>query len=62
MLDSKHMIRYHGRIDDQYGIDYRKPRPTRPDLAEALREVLAGTAVSRTETLVAGCFIARAVN
>lgn len=60
VLDAKRTIRYQGRIDDQYGIDYQRPKPTRRDLAEALDEVLAGKAVSVTATPVAGCLIGRA--
>ena len=51
---------YQGRIDDQFGIGYRRPgKPTRRDLAEAIDEVLAGKAVSKPKTEVAGCFISR---
>jgi peroxiredoxin len=59
VLDAGRRIRYQGRIDDQYGIDYQRPRPARRDLAVALEELLAGKAVSRPTTPVAGCRIAR---
>ena len=39
-------IRYQGRIDDQFGFDFRRKEPTRHDLAEALNEVLAGKKVT----------------
>jgi peroxiredoxin len=53
-------VLYHGRIDDQFGIEYRRPgKPTRRDLAEALEEVLAGKPVSVPETEVFGCLIGR---
>jgi peroxiredoxin len=61
LLDKDRVIRYRGRIDDQFGIDYRKPKPTRRDLAEAIDEVLAGKMVSQPSTAVAGCRIARGV-
>ena len=48
------MIRYHGRIDDQYGIGFRREKPTRRDLKEALDELLAGKAVTTPETEVVG--------
>ena len=32
LLDAKRVIRYHGRIDDQYGIGFRREKPTRRDL------------------------------
>jgi peroxiredoxin len=61
ILDVARRMRYQGRIDDQYGIDYQRPRPTRRDLAVALEEILAGKDVSRPTTPVAGCRIARAM-
>ncbi len=60
LLDGKRAIRYHGRIDDQYGIGYRRARPTRRDLKEALDQLLAGKAVATPKTEVSGCFIGRA--
>ncbi len=61
VLDGARRIRYQGRIDDQFGIGYTRPRPTRSDLVEALNEVLAGKAVTRASTPVAGCLISRGV-
>src|SRR5262249_33800277 len=60
VLDAGRVIRYQGRIDDRFGIDYQRPAPKRHDLAEALREVLAGNKVTVASTPVAGCFIGRA--
>lgn len=60
LLDAARKVRYRGRIDDQYGIDYQRKAPTRRDLAEALLEVLADKRVTVFETPVAGCFIGRA--
>jgi peroxiredoxin len=57
VLDSGRTIRYRGRIDDQFGISIRRVKPTRDDLAEALREVLAGKPVSVASTTVTGCLI-----
>src|SRR5262249_41222192 len=59
ILDSERVIRYQGRIDDQFGIDIKRPKPTRRDLAEALEEVLTGRTVSQATIPVAGCLIAR---
>ncbi len=59
VLDARRIVRYRGRIDDQYGVGYKRPQPTRNDLSDALDEVLAGKAVSRPSTEVAGCFISR---
>ncbi len=54
-------VLYQGRIDDQFGVGFKREGPTRRDLAEALDEVLAGKPVSKAKTDVAGCLIARAV-
>ena len=60
VLDHDRVIRYCGRIDDQFGVGYKRAQPTRRDLALALDEVLAGKQVSQPTTAVAGCCIARA--
>ncbi|HEV3236357.1 MAG TPA: redoxin domain-containing protein, partial [Gemmataceae bacterium] len=61
VLDSERTIRYQGRIDDQFGIGFRRKEPTRNDLVHALDEVLAGKEVTTPATEVAGCLISRAV-
>jgi thiol-disulfide isomerase/thioredoxin len=50
---------YHGRIDNRY-VDFGKsmPQPTRRDLEEALRSVLAGKPVQVASTPAIGCFLA----
>jgi peroxiredoxin len=60
VLDAGRKICYRGRIDDQFGIGYKRPQPSRRDLVMALDEVLAGKPVSQPVTTVFGCFIARA--
>jgi peroxiredoxin len=59
VLDSARKVVYRGRIDDQYGVGFSRPQPTRRDLAEALDEVLAGKTVSNSVTEAPGCRIAR---
>jgi peroxiredoxin len=59
VLDGKRIIRYRGRIDDQYGIGFARPKPTRRDLALALEELLADKAVSKPVTEAEGCRIGR---
>lgn len=59
LLDGERKIRYQGRIDDQFGIGFKRGKPTRRDLAEALDEMLAGKPVTLATTPVAGCLIAR---
>jgi peroxiredoxin len=59
LLDAQRVIRYRGRIDDQYGIGFRRDRPTRRDLKEALDELLAGRPITRPSTEASGCPIER---
>jgi peroxiredoxin len=59
VLDGQRIIRYWGRIDDQYGIGYQRTKIGRRDLAIALDEVLAGKPVSTPLTEAPGCFIGR---
>lgn len=64
VLDAQRKVRYHGRIDDQYGfqtnrVGYQRAKPDRRDLAEALGELLAGKPVSQPDTAVHGCLIGR---
>jgi peroxiredoxin len=62
LLDSENVLRYGGRIDDQFGVGFKRIAPSRRDLAEAIEEVLAGKPVTQPITPVAGCLIARAVS
>jgi peroxiredoxin len=55
VLDAARVIRYHGRIDDQYGTGFRREKATRADLQEAIDELLAGKPVTTSETPVSGC-------
>jgi thiol-disulfide isomerase/thioredoxin len=57
VLDGEQMLRYRGRVDDQYGAAARRPKATRADLAEALDEVLGGRRVTVAETEADGCLI-----
>lgn len=59
VLDKERVVRYRGRIDDQYGIGYVRNAPDRKDLEEAIRELLAGKPVSVAETTPHGCLIGR---
>ncbi len=60
LLDAGRVVRYSGRIDDQYAPGVRKAKPTRDDLREAIDDVLAGKAVRVAKTTAAGCLIERA--
>lgn len=59
VLDGNRIVRYHGRIDDQYGVGYVKDEPVREDLKEAVRELLEGKPVSVASTKPVGCRIGR---
>lgn len=61
VLDAERIIRYRGRIDDQFGVGFSRPKPTRRDLAIALDELLAGKPVSVAQTEVEGCSLGRGV-
>jgi len=68
LLDSEGVVRYYGRIDDQYGqhlaengkrISYQHTEPRRKDLAIAIEETLAGKSISEPLTEAVGCLIGR---
>ncbi len=59
VLDESRVIRYHGRIDDQYAIGARRAEPSRRDLAVALEELLDGREVSVPVAASSGCLIGR---
>lgn len=59
LLDQERKIRYHGRVDDQYGVGYIRDEPNRRDLKVAITELLAGKPVSVSYTKPVGCFIGR---
>lgn len=64
VLDQNRKVRYHGRIDAQYGfgygVGYAKPKLDRRDLGVAIEELLAGKEVSVASTEVRGCLIGKA--
>lgn len=50
---------YHGRIDDRYvGIGKARPAAQVHDLEDAIRAVLAGKAIARSQTRAIGCSLA----
>jgi len=59
LLDSERVVRYWGRIDDQYGINYAREAPKRADLELAVTQLLAGEPVEVSETASVGCHIGR---
>ncbi|WP_182864687.1 redoxin domain-containing protein [Rhodopirellula sp. JC639] len=59
VLDEHRRIRYHGRIDDQFGVGYARPEATNNYLRRAIEELLAGKPVSTPSTEAVGCHIGR---
>jgi peroxiredoxin len=59
VLDAKRIVRYWGRIDDQYAVGVVRPRATEHDLTTAIDAVLTGKAVPRPITEAPGCYIGR---
>ena len=64
VLDRQRVVRYRGRIDDQYGfqtgVGYQRPQAEKRDLAIAIDELLTGTPLSQSVTRAPGCLIGRA--
>ncbi len=59
VLDKKRIVRYWGRIDDQFGVGYARPEVTNNYLVTALEELLAGKPVSTPKMKPVGCHIGR---
>jgi peroxiredoxin len=59
LLDAGRVIRYNGRIDDQYGYTYRRAGPAHTELNDAITELLVGKPVTTPRTAVRGCIIGR---
>jgi peroxiredoxin len=60
VLDRDGIVRYHGRVDDQFAVGVQRGTVESRDLADALNDVLAGREVARSSTPFTGCLIARA--
>jgi peroxiredoxin len=59
VLDVDRVVRYRGRVDDQYNVGISRTKSTQNDLSEALDLLLAGKPVGKPTTPVVGCFIGR---
>lgn len=64
VLDKARVVRYRGRIDDQYGIkngiSFKRTAPERRDAALAIEALLAGKPITEPVTEAPGCLIGRA--
>jgi peroxiredoxin len=59
VLDQDRVVRYHGRFDDQYGVGYIRPQPSKRALHDAVKEVIENKPVTMAETPTPGCLIGR---
>lgn len=59
VFDASRKLRYHGRIDDQYGVGYIRDTASEQELRTSIQEVLAGKPVTIAQTTAVGCRIGR---
>ena len=59
ILDEKRVVRYHGRVDDQYGVGYIRDEPQKSFVTSTIDDLLASRIVKTPTTEVVGCFIGR---
>lgn len=59
LLDQDRVVRYWGRIDDQYGVGVIRDAPTEHYLRDAVRQVLADEPVAHPSIPSVGCLIGR---
>jgi len=58
VFDRGHQLVYDGRIDDWYvELGRARPAPITHELDDAIRAVLAGKAVAKSEVRGVGCYI-----
>ncbi len=59
VLDAERVVRYRGRIDNQYDVGIQRPEPTNNDLADVLDTLLGGGDVAEPISDAPGCLIGR---
>ncbi len=59
VLDRERVIRYQGRIDDQYGVGSARNQATKTELVDAVEALLDGKPVEAAVTQPVGCLIGR---
>jgi peroxiredoxin len=60
VLDEARVVRYQGRIDDQYGVGFIRRAPEHNELKDAVDALLAGRSIAVVHTQPVGCLIGRA--
>jgi len=59
VLDADRVVRYAGRIDDQFAVGIQRPEVAHQELREAVEAVLADRPVRVAQTAAPGCLIGR---
>ena len=59
VLDRDRIVRYWGRIDDQFGVGYAREKPTTHELKDAIDRLLAKRAIAQPSVESVGCYIGR---
>jgi peroxiredoxin len=59
VLDKDRVVRYHGRIDDQFVVGAPREKPRHRELVAAIDELLAGKEVATPSTAFTGCVISK---
>lgn len=59
LLDEGRVVRYRGRIDDQYAVGARKRAATASALSDTIESLLRGEPVAVAETEPVGCLVSR---
>lgn len=59
VLDANGIVRYWGRVDDQYEVGVARPKATEHDLRHAIEDILADRPVAKATTSAPGCRIGR---
>ncbi|MEZ6052777.1 MAG: redoxin domain-containing protein [Planctomycetaceae bacterium] len=59
VLDQNRVVRYRGRVDDQYGISIQKAEANQSELLAAIDAILDGNPVAISQTKPVGCLIGR---
>lgn len=59
VLDRDRIVRYWGRIDDQFGVGYAREKPTTHDLRDAIDSLLENRSIEQPVVESVGCYIGR---